>query len=167
MSSDTLYVGLMSGTSVDAIDSALVRANASGVDLLHTREHAIPAATRQRIAAISHTGPDEIERMGVLDRELGPVVWGGHIGAVGSDQYAPGRCDSDRQSRTNYPPPARHQAPPMPPPVLPCKSATPIPSPSAPALPQLPTSGAGTSPQVARAHRWPPPFTPPLSRKRM
>lgn len=71
MSSDALYVGLMSGTSVDAIDSALVRVNACGVELLHTLEHAIPAGTRQRIAAISHTGPDEIERMGVLDRELG------------------------------------------------------------------------------------------------
>jgi anhydro-N-acetylmuramic acid kinase len=71
MSSDRLYIGLMSGTSVDAIDSALVRANASGVELLHTHEHAIPTATRQRIAAISHTGPDEIERMGTLDRELG------------------------------------------------------------------------------------------------
>jgi anhydro-N-acetylmuramic acid kinase len=71
MSNDALYVGLMSGTSVDAVDSALVRVNASGVELVSTHEHAIPAATRARIAAISHTGPDEIERMGALDRELG------------------------------------------------------------------------------------------------
>jgi anhydro-N-acetylmuramic acid kinase len=70
-SSDALYVGLMSGTSVDAVDSALVRVSASGVELLRTREHAIPEATRQRIAAISHGGPNEIERMGTLDRELG------------------------------------------------------------------------------------------------
>ena len=70
-SSDALYVGLMSGTSVDAVDSALVHVSASGVELLHTREHAIPEATRQRIAAISHAGPNEIERMGTLDRELG------------------------------------------------------------------------------------------------
>ncbi|RLA59931.1 MAG: anhydro-N-acetylmuramic acid kinase [Gammaproteobacteria bacterium] len=69
--SDALVVGLMSGTSVDAVDSALVRVNASGVELLNTHEHAIPPATRQRIAAVSHTGPDEIERMGELDRELG------------------------------------------------------------------------------------------------
>jgi anhydro-N-acetylmuramic acid kinase len=90
MSSDTLYVGLMSGTSVDAIDSALVRANASGVDLLHTREHAIPAATRQRIAAISHTGPDEIERMGVLDRELGLLFGEATLALLAATNTRPG-----------------------------------------------------------------------------
>jgi anhydro-N-acetylmuramic acid kinase len=41
------------------------------VKLIGTHEQAIPAATRARIAAICHTGPDEIERMGALDRELG------------------------------------------------------------------------------------------------
>ncbi len=71
MSSNALFVGLMSGTSVDAVDSALVRVNASNVELLRTHEHAIPTATRQRIAAISHAGSNEIERMGALDRELG------------------------------------------------------------------------------------------------
>ena len=68
---DTLYVGLMSGTSVDAIDSALVRCSSNGVELLATHSHPIPPLTKERIAAISHAGPDEIERMGVLDRELG------------------------------------------------------------------------------------------------
>ena len=68
---DSLYVGLMSGTSVDAIDSALVSVASDGAELLATHEHAIPAATRQRIADISQPGDDEIERMGVLDRELG------------------------------------------------------------------------------------------------
>ena len=62
----------MSGTSVDAIDSALIQRSADdSVELLATHQHAIPPATKDRIAAISHTGPDEIERMGALDRELG------------------------------------------------------------------------------------------------
>jgi len=61
----------MSGTSVDAIDSALVRCDDSGVALLATHQHAIPIATRQRIALLSHPGDNEIEQMGVLDRELG------------------------------------------------------------------------------------------------
>lgn len=61
----------MSGTSVDAIDAALVRCERDSVTLLATHEHAIPPETKGRIAALSHSGPDEIERMGALDRELG------------------------------------------------------------------------------------------------
>jgi anhydro-N-acetylmuramic acid kinase len=63
----------MSGTSVDAIDSALVRCGISGVDMIATHSHPIPPEIKQRIANLSHSGADEIERMGVLDRELGQV----------------------------------------------------------------------------------------------
>ncbi len=61
----------MSGTSVDAIDAALVRCNGEIVEIVATHQHTIPAAIRKCIAAISHSGFDEIERLGVLDRELG------------------------------------------------------------------------------------------------
>ena len=69
----TLYIGLMSGTSVDAIDSALVHCRGDEVELLATHQHSIPPRTRQRIARISHSGADEIECMGPLDRELGAL----------------------------------------------------------------------------------------------
>jgi anhydro-N-acetylmuramic acid kinase len=68
---DPLYVGLMSGTSVDAIDSALVRCGNDAVVILATHQHALPLAIKQQIAALSHSGPDEIEQAGILDRELG------------------------------------------------------------------------------------------------
>ena len=68
-----LYVGLMSGTSVDAIDSALVRCDGAQTELLATHEHPIPEQTRNRIASLSQPGSNEIERMGVLDRELGKL----------------------------------------------------------------------------------------------
>ena len=61
----------MSGTSVDAIDCALVRCHGDQVVVIATHEHAIPPQVKSQIAAISHSGPDEIERMGVLDRALG------------------------------------------------------------------------------------------------
>jgi len=67
---DPLFVGLMSGTSVDAIDCALARCTDT-FELLATHEHAIPAGIREQIALLSHPGDDEINRMGVLDRELG------------------------------------------------------------------------------------------------
>jgi anhydro-N-acetylmuramic acid kinase len=63
----------MSGTSIDAIDCALVATGAAGVELLHTLEHPIPAPVRAQIADLSHGVDDEIERLGVLDRQLGAL----------------------------------------------------------------------------------------------
>ena len=60
---EPLYVGLMSGTSVDAIDSAVVSCGSAGLQLLATHEHTIPTPIKQQIAAISHAGDNEIERM--------------------------------------------------------------------------------------------------------
>jgi anhydro-N-acetylmuramic acid kinase len=71
--SDSLYVGLMSGTSIDSIDAALINCQNHEIALLETHEHAIPAQVQQRIAALSHSGENEIEAMGVLDRELGAL----------------------------------------------------------------------------------------------
>ncbi len=68
---DSLLVGLMSGTSLDAIDAALVRCSDNGIDLLDCLEFPLKAELRAEIAAISHSGVDEIERLGVLDRQLG------------------------------------------------------------------------------------------------
>jgi anhydro-N-acetylmuramic acid kinase len=69
---DALLVGLMSGTSVDGIDCALVSIGSDGgVSLLHSLEKPIPAPVQQEIRAISQPGLDEIERLGQLDRKLG------------------------------------------------------------------------------------------------
>ena len=68
---DFLYIGLMSGTSVDAIDSALVNFGGDQIQLIATHQHDIPTSTRDQIASLSHSGTDEIERLGPLDRELG------------------------------------------------------------------------------------------------
>lgn len=72
-SAPSLYVGLMSGTSIDSIDAAIVECSENGMNLVATLEHPISDTTRNDIAAISQSGDDEIERLGRLDRELGKL----------------------------------------------------------------------------------------------
>ncbi|MDJ0878867.1 MAG: anhydro-N-acetylmuramic acid kinase [Halieaceae bacterium] len=68
---DDLLVGLMSGTSMDAIDAVLARIGRQGFELLDCHEQPMPAALRQRIHTLSHPGENEIHSLGMLDRELG------------------------------------------------------------------------------------------------
>lgn len=70
MPSEPYYIGLMSGTSADAIDAALLRFSPS---LQLVASHSIPLAARLRedILALTQPGSGELDRMGRLDRRLG------------------------------------------------------------------------------------------------
>ncbi len=83
-----LYIGLMSGTSVDAIDSALVHCGES-FQLLATHEHPLPAKVKSQIAALSHSGPHEIESMGRLDRRLGQLFADAALALLDSSGHHP------------------------------------------------------------------------------
>jgi anhydro-N-acetylmuramic acid kinase len=68
------YIGLISGTSVDAIDAALVSLSATGqCALAATHAHPLPATVRDQILALMRPGADEIERLGELDVALGEL----------------------------------------------------------------------------------------------
>ncbi len=66
-----LFIGLMSGTSLDSIDAALVDFSTGSAQLLSSYEHPIPAALQQELTALCLPGDNEIERMGVADKTLG------------------------------------------------------------------------------------------------
>ena len=66
------YIGLMSGTSVDAIDAVLIDIDAPRrFELIAVHQHPFPRETRGRIQALMHAGADELDRAGALDIELG------------------------------------------------------------------------------------------------
>jgi len=66
-----LYIGLMSGTSVDGIDAALIRIHDNKIELIAHAETSYSSQLRQQVLDLCQTGSEEIERMGSLDHRLG------------------------------------------------------------------------------------------------
>jgi anhydro-N-acetylmuramic acid kinase len=68
---DDYYLGLMSGTSVDSIDAAVLRFDPTPVIVL-ARNHALPEALRAELLgfAVGEYRGDPIDQLGRLDREF-------------------------------------------------------------------------------------------------
>ena len=71
----SLYIGLISGTSIDAIDAALVDFSQPQPKLLQTHSHKIPSQLRENIATLCTptTSINEIDLLGETDSALGEL----------------------------------------------------------------------------------------------
>lgn len=93
MSQRQLYIGLMSGTSADAIDAVLVDLQ-STPQLLAQHTLPLPIKTRQQIHALSLPGDDEIDRMGALDVDLGKLFARTTLQLLASAGISPAQINS-------------------------------------------------------------------------
>lgn len=71
----SLYIGLLSGTSMDAIDAALVRCTGDSVELICPFAYPVPPNLRQRLQAmVEAPSGGSVDELCALDLELGDVL---------------------------------------------------------------------------------------------
>jgi len=84
------YVGLISGTSVDSIDAALVRIEDHRIELIHALSYAIEPELQQLILELCHADQVRLDLIGTCDRMLGE-----HFGAAAQEVIASGGVAPD------------------------------------------------------------------------
>ncbi|NVD05779.1 anhydro-N-acetylmuramic acid kinase [Vibrio sp. JPW-9-11-11] len=73
MTTNALYIGIMSGTSLDGIDTVLVEIDNNQVRLLDSYDHPIPDSLKQRILDVSLGQQTSLPEIGQIDHLLGKL----------------------------------------------------------------------------------------------
>ena len=76
------YVGVMSGTSVDGLDVAVVDMTTGAPRITESTTVALPDALAAALVALSSPGDDEIDRAGACDAAFGEFIGGAVLGCL-------------------------------------------------------------------------------------
>lgn len=71
MSSESLFIGLMTGTSLDGVDAVLAQISATDIQVLAHHSSDLPTNLRTDLQQLCRPGNDEIDRAGCCHRVLG------------------------------------------------------------------------------------------------
>src|SRR5690554_1492861 len=74
MTKPLLYIGLLSGTSIDAIDLALISIQGERIELLHCYSHPFPPQLQQRLQSLCTPQQNELVAFGLADRDFSLVA---------------------------------------------------------------------------------------------
>lgn len=69
-SRSSLYIGLMSGTSLDGVDAVLAHIDHKGTKVLAHQHQPFPSSLRHSLASLCTPSDNEIHRLGMAEREL-------------------------------------------------------------------------------------------------
>ena len=73
MSTPRLFVGLMSGTSLDCVDAVVARFDGEAAHLVFSNSTPIPEELRLRVLELAESPSTTLEEVGRVDRELGTL----------------------------------------------------------------------------------------------
>ena len=68
-----LYIGLMSGTSMDGIDAALIDFDQNPIRVLAHHQHSIPDKLRKQLLQLALNNAPDLDLLGAADAELGDL----------------------------------------------------------------------------------------------
>ncbi len=83
-----LYVGAITGTSVDGLDIALVDVSGT-IAFIAGETLAFPANLRHELLALGQPGSDDLDQLGEVDRALGHFIGQGILSFLKSHKFAP------------------------------------------------------------------------------